>query len=165
MLLSCYSCFGDITQCADGYSMALWMNIPQEYLQPTGANYLVSSGGQTRSIINGGMAILAKQPGLMITFRSRPDGNLWAISGITANASTWFHLVITWNKHGHLIAYINGLEVGRESGSTPSFSSPSTSSDMHLGKSNKLNSYYGKFSMDDWKTLSVDIVVLVFNRC
>ena len=167
MLFSYYSCFGDITQCADGYTMALWMNIPQEYLHPTGANY--KRQGQTRSIINGGMALLAKQLGLIITFRSRPDGKQWAISGITANASTWFHLVITWNKHGHLIAYISGLEVGRESGSIPSFSSPSTSSDMHLGKSNKVNSYHGRFSMDDWffwsKTLSVDIVALVFNRC
>ena len=168
MMLSYYSCFGDITQCVDGYSMALWMNIPQDYLHPTGVNYFISSGGQTRSVVNGGMAILAKQPGLSIIFKSRPDGKHWTISGITVNASTWFHLIISWNKYGHLITYINGLEVGRASGSGQSFTSPSTSSAMHLGKSNKVNSYHGKFSMDDcffWsKTLSVDLVALVVNR-
>ena len=90
--------------------MALWLNIPDESVYPVEPNYFISSGGQTRSVISGGMALLAKNSGLWISFRLRTGTNVWTISGITVAANNWFHLAITWNKYDDLIIYINGIE-------------------------------------------------------
>ena len=159
---------GDITECTDGYSIALWLNIPEESLYPTtGAKYFISSGGETRSIETGGMALLAKETGLWIDFRVRPDGKLWSISEISAVANSWFHLAITWNRYGDLTVFINGIERYRTSGEVQGFNSPATSSVIHVGKTNTGLTSFGNFSLDEWffwsKTLSGEMVTLIYN--
>ena len=171
--------------------MALWLNIPEESLYPTTAEkYFISSGGQTRSVITGGMTLLAKTTGLWIDFRLRPDGKLWSITEITAEPNSWFHLAITWNKYGELTVYINGIERYRVSGvaygptsSTTSSvmhveryrvsgvaygpTSSTTSSVMHVGKNSVGLTSFSNFSLDEWffwsKTLSSEMVTLIYN--
>ena len=148
--------------------MALWLNIPEESLYPTTAEkYFISSGGQTRSVITGGMALLAKATGLWIDFRLRLDAKLWSITEITAEPNSWFHLAITWNKYGDLTVYINGIERHRASGVTYGPTSSTTSSVMHVGKNSVGLTSFSNFSLDEWffwsKTLSNEMVTLIYN--
>ena len=113
------------------------------------------------------MALLAKETGLWIDFRSRPDGKLWSISEITAEPNSWFHLVITWNKYGDLTVYINGIERHRVSGEFYGPTSATTSSVMHVGKTSVGLTSFSDFSLDDWffwsKILSNEMVTLIYN--
>ena len=161
-------CLGDITQCTNGYSIALWLSIPEESLYPTtGAKFFISSGGETRSIETGGMVLLAKETGLWIDFRVRPDGKLWTISEINAVANSWFHMAITWDRYGDLTVFINGIRRYMTSGEVQGFTSAATSSVIHVGKTNTDLTSFGNFSLDEWffwsKTLSDEMVTLIYN--
>ena len=145
----------------------MWLNIPEESLYPVEPNYFISSGGQTRSVITGGMALLAKNNGLWIDFRGRPDGKLWTISEINAAANNWFHLTITWNKYDDLIVYINGIERYRVSAVSYTATNARTSSVMHLGKPNSALDKFVNFSLDEWffwgRNLSGEVVGLIYS--
>ena len=160
-------CFSDITQCTDGYSMAIWLKISWRSLYSLLENkHIISSGGQTSAVTTGGMSIMSLADGLKVAFRSRPDGKRWHVTGIKPEANTWFHLVVTWNKYGYLTVYIDGNEVDKVCAETITFSR-ATSSIMRLGRKNNNLSNFGNFSIDEWffwkNTLSREMVVAIYN--
>ena len=113
------------------------------------------------------MTLLAKNNGLWISFRLRTGTNVWTISGITVAANNWFHLVITWNRYGDLIVYINGIERYRVSAVSYTATNARTSSVMHLGKPNNALEKFANFSLDEWffwgRNLSGEVVGLIYS--
>ena len=111
--------------------------------------YILSSGGQTKKLITGGMALITKHGSLRIAFRIR-DTAKWLIDDILIEADQWHHVSATWSKDGYLTCYVNGIK-RKKVGSSSVFSSSSTvSSVMHVGKPNNNNIKHGEVSLDDW---------------
>ena len=142
-----YRCFGDITQCTDGYSFCVWL---KSDASPTSTQCVMSSGGQTRSVLTGGMALLFKNGKIGVLFSSRILGKKWSQDSFDVPIGQWFHLGISWHPdrslvtslNGHFLPKVNGENLGFRNGTIPSY--------MHLGKPNNGYVLYGNFTIDEW---------------
>ena len=115
-----------------------------------GDRYIISSGGQTSTVITGGMALLTLGGNLQIRFITRNPARRWAIADIVIEGDEWYHVAATWNKDGYLTGYINGKQWAQVTSSVWSMASAVASSVMYAGKPNNYEGEYGEISLDDW---------------
>ena len=128
--------------------------------------YILSSGGQTRNLITGGMALSVKYGKLVTTFRISGTAQ-WLIDDISIEADQWYHVSATWNKDDDLTGYINGIQWKQVGSASPTVGRSTVSSTMHVGKPNNGDRLYGNVSLDDWyfweKVLSSDDMETVYS--
>ena len=139
-------CLTDITECDTGYSIAIWIKTPLSFKKNT--RYILSSGGQTRSVITGGMSMSIEDEAIVFMFRIR-DVALWQITGIGIENDQWYHVAATWNIDGNLTAYLNGIQNGQADPGTYEQTNPKTSSVMYLGRPNRNDEKYSNVSLDE----------------
>ena len=111
--------------------------------------YILSSGGQTKNLITGGVALMVTYGKLVVVFRIRGTAQ-WRIDDIAIETDQWYHVSATWNKDGDLTGYINGIQRKQVGSASYSVGSSTILSTMHVGKPNNGNTLYGNASLDDW---------------
>ena len=140
-------CFSDITQCsATGSSIAIWIKTPLRF--KNSERFILSSGGQTRSVTKGGMSLSIEEAGLVFACRIR-DVAFWQITGIGIENDQWYHVAVTWNRGGNLTAYLNGVEKGQADPKTYDQKNPKTTSVLYLGRPNRNDEKYSNVSLDE----------------
>ena len=144
-----FRCFGDIMQCTTGYSFAIWLQVDSSMFDNNNAKYIISSGGQTRSIGIGGFGILIKDRMLLIELKERIQSPKEWTKAIHVNGDQQFHLGGTWEAYGNLKVYVNGTVVSTVSSSTCAPSNNNRTTFMHIGKANN-GEKYCNFTVDEW---------------
>ena len=113
-----------------------------------GERYVLSSGGQTRSVITGGMAMSTQDETLALTFRIR-DEVIWQVTGIGIENDQWYHVVATWNRYGNLTAYLNGVQNSQAAPKAYEETNKKTRSVLYLGKPNRNDEKYSNVALDE----------------
>ncbi len=132
----------------------MWLNIASTSFV-SGSKYIISSGGQTRYVSRGGIAVLIQNFKLYITVRHGQSGLHWKVTHLSVPQDTWFHLGFTWSQQNGLTIFINGVKMAEIGSITYSASSSKDGSGgilMQLGKpnTNSANTVRATFYIDEW---------------
>ena len=111
----------------------------------------MSSGGQTRGVMTGGMALLFKNGKVGVRFASRVLGKIWSQDSFDVPLGYWFHLGISWHPDRGLATSLNGhFSLPNVNGENLIFTNGIVPNHMHLGKPNNGDEKYGNFTIDGW---------------
>ena len=147
MFLPC-RCFSDLSQCAEGYTLAVWLRLGP--MLTSQEKYILSSGGQTRGITTGGIAVVMKNRKLSVEVRIKSNLRKWIKNNISVEVDTWFHLAVTWEKNGNLTVFVDGTPLSPVTSSPYTVGASPSTANMHVGKPNNALNYYGELTIDEW---------------
>ena len=90
--------------------------------------HILSSSGQSKYSMLGGVVVYIASGKLNIKFRSKVDLKVWKALDIAVVANEWFQLAATWYKYGDLTICVNGsrrMVANKKSYSSGGFDVPS----------------------------------------
>ncbi|XP_053386148.1 uncharacterized protein LOC123539409 isoform X3 [Mercenaria mercenaria] len=142
-------CFGDLSQCPDGYTIGLWLKFDRT---GRGKGVYLSNGGHETS--SHGVAMLYETGSIQWIFRKK-SGQEWRATANNVLPRRWYHVAVTWSERKGLLIYINGNKAAQ--GSTPTMnpgkSTVSTFNDFIIGQSNDATGTrdLGVMTVDDFQ--------------
>ena len=125
----------------------MYLKFPQSTLETSSIDSVFSSGGQSRRVNFGGIALLINRGHLRLHFRRREGARKWlARSDISIQGDTWVHVAGTWSLDGGVKLYLNGVlnDIGRED--TYTLEGPHLPNTMYVGRVNTTEENYGNSS-------------------
>ena len=131
--------------------MAIWIKVAAWMLDSaTGDRYILSSGGQTSSVVTGGMTLFTMFGTLRLTYRIRDPPQIWSVEDMVIEADQWYHVTATWSQDGDLSVYLNGNLWNQVSAVGATVGGATTSSVMYAAKPNNFEGEYGEICLDEW---------------
>ncbi len=99
-----YKCLGNLEQCPNGFTIALWLKMGTKSATGTILFYM-SSGGHTYA--SHGIAMYRKSNFLGASFRTKIKR--WSCSKLmTISDGVWYHLTLTWKEDNGVKFFLNG---------------------------------------------------------
>ena len=99
-------CFGDLSKCAKGYTLALWI----WFKDTVGSDGVyLTNGGHTA--VSHGVSLELIQHALQFTFRT-PSGEVWKNQFRGVRPERWYHVAAVWNARDKtMVMYVDGKMV------------------------------------------------------
>ena len=145
--LLCYylfsSCFGDLSVCSDGYTLAMWLRAGVKSASPT--QYYFSSGGQT--ILSYGVAWY-RYRGNLLECMLRLETKKWVVSA-SMEISMWYHFVTTWHHDEGARMYRDGVLIDIDNAPENYPYLPNGYDNVVLGVPNNVQDAFGEVWIDD----------------
>ena len=135
-----FRCFGDLEDCIEGYTLAMWVRTGQRIAHTM---YYFSSGGQTYA--SHGVVWYRRNDKLNCWFRLFNE--LWKVSA-AMDALTWYHFTTTWLHGLGARMYRDGVLVDIQPNAIYIHHHDQGFNDVTLGKANRGDTY-GEVFLDD----------------
>ena len=136
-----FRCFGDLDDCHDGYTLAMWIKAG---LKNTHTMVYFTSGGGT--YMSHGVVWFQRARNLICWFRKFTD--MWEVSA-AMSVSTWYHFTTTWHEEQGTRMYRDGVLVASDPNARYSPYTYTGLDNVFLGKHIAVYGEYGEAYIDE----------------